>query len=300
MLAQRARAASRILEQQVGTNDRIRVQRDDAFVLWDEIPFATKTGSEEAGTVADEAITASTAPHQAPEWLRRTICCARWEVDNAKGKPERNIDSNDPAEKEGEAMPDSGPKPLTPPVIVAVCTSALDTLQPQDSTPLATSPVPLPPPPPQQVRCMGTLVKLWAEKAGVTVYDVKPTAPPTASVNTIPNAVANRDVTRPRHTHGHGRGSSDEDWRGGAGNGGPIKINTVRRSSASAPKPRPGAHADPSGTKPIAIYGPGRGRGGGGGGMLVERPAATMAMNASMMQPSKVIRVLARGEKLDP
>ena len=33
---------------------------------------------------------------------------------------------------------------------------------------------------------------------------------------------------------------------------------------------------------------------------LVERPAATMAMNASMMQPKKVIRVLARGEKLEP
>ena len=49
-----------------------------------------------------------------------------------------------------------------------------------------------------------------------------------------------------------------------------------------------------SGDKPN-IYGPGRNN-----GVLVERPAATMAMNASMMQPSKVIRVLARGEKLDP
>ena len=38
-LAQRARAASRILEQQVGTNDRIKVQRDDAFVPWDNIMF---------------------------------------------------------------------------------------------------------------------------------------------------------------------------------------------------------------------------------------------------------------------
>ncbi|KAJ3494832.1 hypothetical protein NLJ89_g10728 [Agrocybe chaxingu] len=38
-LAQKARAASRILEAQVGTNPRIRVQRDDAFVLWDKIAF---------------------------------------------------------------------------------------------------------------------------------------------------------------------------------------------------------------------------------------------------------------------
>ena len=38
-LAQRACAASRILEAQVGMNPRIIVQRDDAFVLWNEIEF---------------------------------------------------------------------------------------------------------------------------------------------------------------------------------------------------------------------------------------------------------------------
>ena len=66
-LAQRARAASRILEAQVGTNPRIRVQRDDAFVLWDEIPFDEQTSGTQGTT---------------PEWVRRTICCARWELEH--------------------------------------------------------------------------------------------------------------------------------------------------------------------------------------------------------------------------
>ena len=69
VLAQRARAASRILEAQVGTNPRIRVQRDDAFVLWDDIPFV------------DQA--AAAAGLASPEWVRRTICCARWELEHA-------------------------------------------------------------------------------------------------------------------------------------------------------------------------------------------------------------------------
>ncbi|CDO76532.1 hypothetical protein BN946_scf184399.g2 [Trametes cinnabarina] len=42
-LAQRARAASRILEAQVGANPRIRVQQDAAFVPWDTLPFDEQT-----------------------------------------------------------------------------------------------------------------------------------------------------------------------------------------------------------------------------------------------------------------
>ena len=44
------------------------MQRDDAFVLWDDIPFDDQTGA-----------TLNTAP----EWVRRTICCARWELEHA-------------------------------------------------------------------------------------------------------------------------------------------------------------------------------------------------------------------------
>ena len=39
----------------------------------------------------------------------------------------------------------------------------------------------------------------------------------------------------------------------------------------------------------------------GSGEKLVERPAATVAMNANaILQPTRVVRVLARGEKLEP
>ena len=41
------------------------------------------------------------------------------------------------------------------------------------------------------------------------------------------------------------------------------------------------------------------GRPGGSPG-LVERPPAVMAMMEMVAQPSRVVRVLARGEKLDP
>ena len=38
----------------------------------------------------------------------------------------------------------------------------------------------------------------------------------------------------------------------------------------------------------------------GNGGGMVERPPAVKAMMDVMSQPSRVVRVLARGEKLDP
>ena len=46
--------------------------------------------------------------------------------------------------------------------------------------------------------------------------------------------------------------------------------------------------------------GRGGGGGGGGGGGMVERPPAVKAMMDVIAQPSRVVRVLARGEKLDP
>ncbi|KAK0431211.1 hypothetical protein EV421DRAFT_1743341 [Armillaria borealis] len=59
-LAQRSRAASRILEAQVGTNPRIRVQQDDAFVPWDKISFKD-------GTLSEDSVTEH-SPHVSPEW----------------------------------------------------------------------------------------------------------------------------------------------------------------------------------------------------------------------------------------
>ncbi|KAJ3562275.1 hypothetical protein NP233_g9680 [Leucocoprinus birnbaumii] len=81
-LAQRARAASRVLEAQVGTNPRVRVQNDEAFVLWDRILMDTSSDDESDGKTM-----------HSPEWVRRTICCARWEVDNASATV-RSVDGD--------------------------------------------------------------------------------------------------------------------------------------------------------------------------------------------------------------
>lgn len=235
-LAQRARAASRILESQVGNNPRIRVQRDEAFVPWDNIDFQPDSDA------SDEKVTA----HSSPEWVRRTICCARWEVENAL--------------QAGAQQPK---------VVLAVCSSATSspatptTKLPTESEGSATAllaPVPLPAPShhthtnKHEPRTMGFQVGYWAAKAGVTVMDVKPTPPQSA----------------PKSNTGHSgypRSSSEEDR--------PKRILSSK-----------GGRRPPTND---------------GKGGLVERSPAVLAMMEMVQRPdSKVVRVLARGEKLDP
>lgn len=261
VLAQRARAASRILEQQVGTNPRIRVQQDDAFVFWDDISFAlddiTKDSEE---TQADVPASQTT-----PEWLRRTISCARWELVNSA---------------EGKGSADSDKKPAS--IVIAVCTSPLEASISGDAT-NARSPVPLPAPQPPskfEQRCSGTLVAQWARAAGVEVLDVKATVPPSHG-----GPSGGR-----RGGANHARNSSDEEWRGGH-SAGRKSYAQVSRGGRDAPRDPPAGKA----VEEKLVYGPGR-----VGGTLIERPAATVAMNATLMEPAKVIRVLARGEKLEP
>ncbi|KAG6853502.1 hypothetical protein C0991_003776 [Blastosporella zonata] len=217
-LAQRARAASRILEAQVGTNARIRVQQDDAFVLWDKIEFDEATPSANSNT--------------SPEWVRRTICCAQWEVDaaskNADGPPKK--------------------------VILAVLGPSSDIATSMNDLKLSSSPAtPVPLPAPHvhankhEPRSSGTLVTQWAARAHLDMITVDPTAAPAD------------DETGARPKRG----------------------------------PRPSRPSDGGATK--GHHGHGHGQ-----GALVERPPAVMAMMEMVAQPSKVVRVLARGEKLDP
>ncbi|TFK19634.1 hypothetical protein FA15DRAFT_682895 [Coprinopsis marcescibilis] len=217
-LAQRARAASRILEAQVGTNPRIRVQRDDAFVLWDSFAIREDPDSKSSSC---------------PEWIRRIICCTKWEQEHVQ-----------------EELPTRGIK--NPKVILAVLSTSPN-ISPQTGTirldheaaaPL--NPVPLPAPNPHQYlakhepRSSGTLVSVWAARAGVQLLEVEPTLP----------------------------------GRGGAA-GGDEEDRTKR----------------PRGRRPS---------GGDKSTSLVERPPAVMAMMEMVAQPSKTVRLLARGEKLDP
>ncbi|KAL0572213.1 hypothetical protein V5O48_009748 [Marasmius crinis-equi] len=233
-LAQRARAASRILEAQVGTNPRIRVQRDDAFVLWDAIKLSDKA-TEDKGSGQTSI--------QSPEWVRRTICCARWEADNAKK---------------------TVPSAAAPKVVLAVCDPS--TSSPQLSTIRLSGEdknlAPVPGPAPSHVhkhepRTAGAQVLHWATKAGVDILKVEPTALQPSS-------------------NGHARSSSEEER--------PKRIVTKgapRRGGGPPHTPRSDADKLKGG--------------------LVERSPAVLAMMEMVKRPdSKAVRVLARGEKLDP
>ncbi|GJE95272.1 hypothetical protein PsYK624_114550 [Phanerochaete sordida] len=223
VLAQRARTASRILEAQVGSNPRIRVQRDDAFVPWDSIPFRDGL---------------PTAP--SPEWVRRTICCARWEVENATTET---------------GKPDNKPR-----VVFAVLSG---TPEPASdgaaaSGAISASPVPLPAPQPNkhEPRATGTIVAQWAARAGLDVFEVAPTP-----------------LQNGKDGHAGQRRSGEQGRRSPDDNRNPRgRRNSNQRYDSRGP----------------------------GGGGLVERPPAVMAMMEAVSQPSRVVRVLARGEKLDP
>ncbi|KAJ3810904.1 hypothetical protein F5876DRAFT_88629 [Lentinula aff. lateritia] len=242
-LAQRAREASRILEAQVGNNPRIRVQRDEAFVPWDAIDFQLESDNTDDKSNIQNS----------PEWVRRTICCARWEVQHVS-----------PAD-------DTGTKPN---VVIAVCTAittspsnATTKLPDADanSTALLT-PVPLPAPShahfnKHEPRTMGSQVSRWAAKAGVTILDLKP-APPLSQSTPKSNGSTGYS--------GHPRSSSEEDR--------PKRILNNK-----------GGRRPPSAEN-------GKLKGG-----LVERsPAVSIMMEMVQRSDSKVVRVLARGEKLDP
>jgi uncharacterized membrane protein YgcG len=233
-LAQRARTASRMLESQVGTNPRVRVQQDAAFVLWDQIDFA----DDEPPVPSSSPSTPTPSP--SPEWVRRTICCARWESEHADSAKPR--------------------------VVLATLSQSAppQAAQAQAQTGAAgISPVPLPLPAQQQhrhePRASGSLVGYWARRARLTVFEVQPSTGgggPGAQDSVGGRAVSPEGRWSANHGHGHGHGHGHH--RGG------------------------------------------RGGGGGGGGGMVERPPAVKAMMDVISQPSRVVRVLARGEKLDP
>lgn len=365
-LAQRARAASRILEAQVGTNPRIRVQQDDAFVYWDKIAFnnnsnnATTTAatvtaaaggagsgsdplSSEVGGKSSPAnptgVSSAPSPLPSPEWVRRTVCCARWEVDN----PQITL-SADSTSSESNLSPrvvlavlspttttsfttatatatsatsqSSSPQTMTVKLHdnaaaatataiteagVAVSHSGAGTI----NTTTATTPiVPLPAPTPGnkfEPRSMGTLVSHWAAKAGIEILEVEASAPGHGRVHLGGGGGRDEDedarVGKKFHGHGHvGHGGGHGGHGGGGGHGGHGRRkasigNSGVAGSANNNNNSNGGVVSSNGTLHLASTG------------LVERPPAVMAMMEMVSQPSskgKIVRVLARGEKLDP
>lgn len=227
-LSQRARAASRVLEAQVGTNPRIRVQQDDAFVSWEAISFNANAPNPLMGS---------------PEWLRRTICCACWEA----GRPSVQATSS------GAGTESYGANPKLVFAVIAQNSEPV-TLAPKTHSHVE-SPVPLPTPHVNKFepRTTGTLAAYWASRAGLNVLEVRPLPEDTHGnrKHEDPDGAFRNKKNIPHHTHGKNR------------NGG-------------AP--------------PVLRSGKG----------LVERPPAVKAMMDVVSQPSRVVRVLARGEKLEP
>ena len=120
-------------------------------MLWDNIPFDAQTAA---------------ILNNAPEWVRRTICCARWELEHA-GHPSEETGAADENTNETAATPKSKPR-----VVLAVVSPASDA-QPESANPapISASPVPLPAPQPNRYesRLSAALVGRWAAKAGLDV-----------------------------------------------------------------------------------------------------------------------------------
>ncbi|KAJ7320746.1 hypothetical protein DFH08DRAFT_970473 [Mycena albidolilacea] len=319
-LAQRARAASRILEAQVGANPRIRVQRDDAFVPWDRIAFSASAPNPTSGSGATapqqgEAAAAGTAqaaqgeggvgsvktktddpdPETAPEWVRRTVCCARWEAESTStaGSAITAPGSTVAPAATGTPTADaSAPAPART-VIFAV-------LAPAPTPSSAASPVEAIPNK-HEPRAMGTLVAHWAARAGLAVRRVAPSMP-------NPNASASGG-----NANANANGGVGVAGGGGGGGGGRPRSST---GPGSGPQNKRGG--GPS-ARPSSIGKVGGGSFTGGKGSLVERPAAALAMEGKLAvmegkgtlalgkdigrgaagPRAGVVRVLARGERLD-
>ncbi|KAH9946747.1 hypothetical protein B0H21DRAFT_808516 [Amylocystis lapponica] len=260
-LAQRARAASRILEAQVGTNPRIRVQRDDAFVLWDSIFQDLAPGVNPGGS---------------PEWVRRIICCARWEVEHA-GEGDGNSSDKSDADEEKK-----------PRVVLAVLSQSSEVQSEAIGMPTSTAPSPVPLPAPQtnrhEPRSSGALVTSWANKARLDLFEVKPSAAtgPAAAPNGAPTS-QDASFSDRRSAEPTRRSAEEERSKRGLAPGSGVRGR--RNSHLRAGNER---------AAPISGARPGSSSG------LVERPPAVMAMMEMVSQPSRVVRVLARGEKLDP
>ncbi|KAF9505961.1 hypothetical protein BS47DRAFT_480255 [Hydnum rufescens UP504] len=157
-IAIHARAASRFLEAQVGTNPRIRVQRDEDFVPWDEIYSAAITSAEAPSLRTPDGVDSSNVTvvvppeDHAPEWMRQVVCCAEWETRHAK------VEAVVPGPSPGPTKPTKVAlaviKPSTGPGAV------LDIHDPAILTHIP--------------RTTGDLMRLWAPILGLKLLNVDP------------------------------------------------------------------------------------------------------------------------------
>ncbi|KAG8960679.1 hypothetical protein FRC03_006266 [Tulasnella sp. 419] len=243
-IAIRARAASRLLEAQVGSNPRIRVQRDEEYIAWEDIDLVDSTSpvggrqsprdprsSPDSSSDVERQVGA-TRNNQPPEWLKRTVCCAKWEA----------------------SQPESGS------VVLALVCLPTNTRNNDSFNRFET-------------RASGTQTRHWASRTGLEVLDIDPPKPSTEKADSFNHNHLSED-TGVGNSYAKPRGHQ-QDFN--ATSSSHHNNHNRKRSNSSGYNKSPPSPRGP----------------------LVDKPR-TIVPGGLLLPAGKVIRVLARGEKLDP
>lgn len=278
-LAIHARAASRYLEAQVGTNPRIHVQRDEDFCPWDDIYSEAAAASASATAVSSTANDTFPPEDRAPEWMRQTVCCAMWEM-RPPPQPSGVGSSNTPSRPHPVRVALAVVKPLlNPPTEIPVAASA--------SVAAASDP---PPPPSNPTtpyvgdaastainrhssRATGDLIRVWAPLFGIKVLHIEQGA----------------------SEHGHS-GSSHHQRNTHTSDGKPHHVSGSKRGDSHR---RNRSSEDPSGSISPRSNLVEKVKNGLDSKSIVVAPGAPAAVTGVPPGVNK-IRLLTRGEKLEP
>ena len=273
-LAIHARAASRFLEAQVGTNPRIHVQRDEDFCPWDDI-YAEATATAAATTLTTGGLLPP--EDRAPEWMRQTVCCTAWEM-------------RQPPQPSGVGGSSSPPRPQPARVALAIVKPLLN---PSTEIPMAASAAAgasdLSSSPPSNSitsyrsddastaiirhtpRATGDIIRVWAPLLGIKVLNVE------------------QGASEHGHSSHHQRNSHTSDGKSYHANGGKRGDSHKKNRSSE----------DPSGSINSR-------------GNLVEKVKNGVDSKSIVVAPGGAaagigvppgmnkIRLLTRGEKLEP
>ncbi|KAG8872992.1 hypothetical protein FRB98_009270, partial [Tulasnella sp. 332] len=299
-IAIRARQASRFLEDQVGVNPRILVQFDDGYIPWERFysnttPNPTSAIDNDSERTSSDERSSSDLPRsrlpgvlstqgrrggepEPPEWLKRTICCAKFEAMQPQPAP-TTVDA---------------PSDTTPSLkaVIAICCIPGSEDRNQGGR--------------FENRASGVLTKDWAFKVGLEVFDVAP------------------EMKREHMRSGDNFVGDDvaASWNERSDSAPASPVTLVSRpmdhrrqfsvasgdSRPDSPRPWTKSSSGPNSGQRKGSFGqanPLRGGGRGGhsthGSHLVEKPAMPIPLTkAGLLPAGKVIRLLARGEKLDP
>ncbi|KAG8947001.1 hypothetical protein FRC04_011298 [Tulasnella sp. 424] len=307
--AVQARNASRLLEAQVGANPRILVQQDHGYIPWEEVfskvsgnrlsteSASTASSSGDAGARSSSEISrtipaaislgAAKRLGEPPEWLKRTVCCAKFE----QRRPRDTLD--------GEASGD------------------------QIRTVLAISCVPIGHRETQDIRfsdrAAGAYTRQWAGHAGLEVLEVEAEQEAENGARKTQRGSrfsriddSDNDVTAADgaadSVEGDIASSGMVPWGGDSAVGDSTPPASVRggyQSGIHHRKPsgegKTRGMEPPSPRRPVYDHARGGYRGRRPSGSLVEKPSAPIPLtNAGFLPAGKTIRLLARGEKLEP